>query len=120
VQRSLHVALPASPLRYLADVFLGIVQAYGVIEKEAREFLAHLMDMNSTRVQSDVINRVQESRGLLQVEIRKLLHEVTRIAEHALDRARTAKSEGAYAVQNALARLDGIESSVRSLSAPAD
>jgi hypothetical protein len=119
-ERSLHVALPASPLRYLADVFLGIVQAYGVIEREARAFLAHLMEMNSTRVQSDVINRVQESRGLLQVEIRKLLHEVTRIAEHALDRARTAKSEGGYAVQNALARLDGIESSLRSLSAPAD
>jgi Dynamin family len=117
-ERSLHIALPASPLRYVADMFLGIVQAYGVIEKEARAFLAHLIDMNSTRVQSDVINRVQESRGLLQVEIRKLLHEVTRIAEHALDRARAVKSEGASAVQNALARLDRIESSLRSLSAP--
>lgn len=108
-EKSLHVALPASPLRYIADVFLGIVHGYAVIEKEARAFLDHLMDMNSTRVQSDVINRVQESRGLLQVEIRKLLHEVTRIAERALERARTAKSEGASAVQNELARLDRIE-----------
>jgi Dynamin family len=116
-ERSLHVALPASPLRYVADVFFGIVQAYSVIEKEARAFLAHLMDMNSIRVQSDVINRVQESRGRLQVEIRKLLHEVTRIAEHALERARTAKSEGASAVQSALARLNSIEGSLRKLSA---
>jgi Dynamin family len=116
-ERSLHIALPASPLRYVADVFLGIVQAYSVIENEARAFLAHLMDMNSIRVQSDVINRVQESRGLLQVEIRKLLHDVTRIAEHALERARTAKSEGASAVQSALARLDSIEGSLRKLSA---
>lgn len=108
-EKSLHVALPASPLRYIADVFLGIVHGYAVIEKEARAFLDHLMDMNSTRVQSDVINRVQESRGLLQVEIRKLLHEVTRIAERALERARTAKSEGASAVQNELTRLDRIE-----------
>ena len=27
-ERSLHVALPASPLRYMADVFLGVVQGY--------------------------------------------------------------------------------------------
>ena len=78
------------------------------------------MDMNSTRVQSDVINRVQESRELLQVEIRKLLHEVTRIAERALERARTAKSEGASAVQNELARLDRIEGALRSLPVPAN
>ncbi len=114
-ERSLHVALPASPLRYVADVFLGIVGAYGVIEKEARAFLTHLMEMNSTRVQSDVINRVQESRGLLEVEIRKLLHEVTRIAEHALDRARAAKAEGSSAVETALARLDRIERAIRNL-----
>jgi ribosome biogenesis GTPase A len=117
-ERSLHVAMPASPLRYIADLFLGIVHAYVVIANEAKAFLAYLMDMNSTRVQSDVINRVQESRGLLQVEIRKLLHEVTRIAEHALQRARTAKSEGASAVQSALGELGRIESSLRSLSAP--
>jgi Dynamin family len=116
-ERSLHVALPASPLRYIADGFLGLVQAYGVIGKEARAFLAHLMDMNSTRVQSDVINRVQESRALLEVEIGKLLHEVTRIAEHALERARMAKSEGTFAVQSALSRLDRVESSLRSVSA---
>jgi Dynamin family len=115
-ERSLHVALPASPLRYVADVFLGVVRAYGVIVREAHAFLTHLMEMNSTRVQSDVINRVQESRGRLEVEIRKLLHEVTRIAELALERARTAKSEGASAVQNALSRLDRIESSLRGLS----
>jgi GTPase SAR1 family protein len=114
-ERSLHVALPASPLRYVADVFLGIVRAYGVIEKQARAFLAHLMEMNSTRVQSDVINRVQESRGLLQVEIRKLLHEVTRIAEHALDRARAAKAEGTPAVEAAVAHLDRIEGALRGL-----
>ena len=114
-ERSLHVAMPASPLRYIADVFLGFVRASGVIEKEACAFLSHLMEMNSTRVQSDVINRVQESRGLLQLEIRKLLHEVTRIAEHALDRARAAKAEGTSAVEAAVARLDRTERVLRNL-----
>jgi Dynamin family len=111
----LHVALPASPLLYLGDVFVGVVQAYGLFEKEAWTFLDYLMEMNSTRVQSDVVNRVQESRGQLEVEIRKLLHEVTRIAERALDRARTAKAEGASAVEAALFRLDHAERALRNL-----
>ncbi len=114
-ERSLHVALPASPLRYIADVLLGAVRAHGMIAGESRAFLVHLMEMNSTRVQSDVINRVQESRELLQVEIRKLLHEVTRIAQHALDQGRAAKGEGAPAVEAAVARLDRLERVLRSL-----
>jgi DNA-binding TFAR19-related protein (PDSD5 family) len=110
------VAIPASPLRYVGDVLLGLAQMYRAIETQAWAFLDYLMEMNSTRVQSDIVNRVQESRGQLEVEIRKLLHEVTRIAEHALDRARKAKTEGASAVEAALARLDRIGRSVRSLT----
>jgi GTPase SAR1 family protein len=114
-EQLIHVASPASPLRYVSDVCLGIVRAYGLIEHQAYAFLAHLMDMNSTRVQSDVVNRVQESRGQLEVEIRRLLHEVTRIAERALDRARIARAEGASAVDAALFRLDQTERMVRIL-----
>jgi hypothetical protein len=114
-EQLLRVSLPASPLRYLADIFLGGVQAFAVIEREAREFLDHLLEMNSTRVQSDVVNRVQESRGQLEVEIRKLLHEVSRIAERALDRARVVRSEGAPAVEAAMTRLDAIERAIQDL-----
>ena len=113
----LHVAQPASPLRYLADVFLGAVRAFAVIEREAREFLVHLLEMNSTRVQSDVVNRVQESRAHLEVEIRKLLHEVSRIAEQALDHARTVRAAGAPAVAAATAHLDALERAIHSLQA---
>jgi hypothetical protein len=56
---------------------------------------------------------VQESRGQLEVEIRKLLHEVSHIAERALDRARVAKSEGAAAVEALLNRLDAIERAIQ-------
>jgi hypothetical protein len=111
----LHISLPASPLRYFADVILGAVQGFRVIEGEARAFLDYLVEMNSTRVQSDVVNRVQESRSHLEVEIRKLLHEVRRIAERALDRARATKNEGASAVASSLARLAAIESAIRDL-----
>jgi Dynamin family len=114
-EKSLRVSLPASPLRYIADMVLGVIGASSLIERDAREFLNHLMDMNSTRVQSDVVNRVQESRGQLEVEIRKVLHEVNRIAERALDHARVAKAEGALAVEAQLSRLKTAERELRSM-----
>ena len=109
------VADPASPLRWLADLILGLVGARWVIRNEAQEFLTKLLETNSTRVQSDVLNRVQESRGKLEGEIRKLLHEVSRIAEQALVRARKVKEDGEPAVQAELNRLDGLEQEVTAL-----
>ena len=108
-------AQPPSPLRWLADVFLLLVGARKVISNEARGFLRHLLDVNSARVQNDVLNRIQDSRGRLEAEIRKLLHEISRIAEQALDRARKIKEEGTPAVQSALARLDHLEKDVLTL-----
>jgi GTP-binding protein EngB required for normal cell division len=105
-------AQPPSPLRWLADVLLPLVGARKVITNEAREFLRHLLEINSARVQNDVLNRIQESRDRLQVEIRKLLHEISRIAEQALNRARKVKEEGSPAVQSAIERLDRIERDV--------
>jgi hypothetical protein len=85
-----------------------------IITNDAREFLQHLLEVNSSRVQNDVLNRIQESRGRFEVEIRKLLHEVSHIAVQALDRARKVKEEGTPAVQSAIERLDRLE---RDLSA---
>jgi hypothetical protein len=102
-------AHPPSPLRWFADVFLPLVGARKVITSEAREFLRHLLEVNSSRVQNDVLNRIQDSRGRLEAEIRKLLHEISRIAEQALDRARKVKEEGTPAVQSAVDRLNRLE-----------
>jgi hypothetical protein len=108
-------AQPPSPLRWLADAFLPLVGARRVITNEAREFLRDLLETNSTRVQSDVLNRIQDSRDRLQAEIRKLLHEVSRIAEQALDRARKVKEEGSPAVKSAVERLDRLERGILAL-----
>jgi GTP-binding protein EngB required for normal cell division len=108
-------AQPPSPLRWLADVFLPLVGGRKIITNEAREFLRYLLEVNSARVQNDVFNRIQESRGHLEVEIRKLLHEISRIAEQALDRARKVKEEGAPAVQSAVERLNRLERDVLGL-----
>jgi len=102
-------AQPPSPLRWLADAVLPLVGARKVITNQAREFLLHLLEVNSSRVQNDVLNRVDDSRGRLEAEIRKLLHEISRIAQHALDRARKVKEKGAPAVMSAVERLNRLE-----------
>jgi GTP-binding protein EngB required for normal cell division len=111
----IEVAQPASPLRWLADLMLGLVGAHKIITNDTREFLVRLLETNSIRVQSDIVNRVQESRGKLEAEIRQLLHAVSRIAEQALARARKIREEGAPAVQVALQRLGSSEQEVRAL-----
>jgi len=113
----LEVAQPASPLRWLADLILALVGARSVIKNDARKFLARLFEFNSTRVQSDILNRVQESRARLETEIRRLLHEVSRIAEQALAHAKKVREEGAPAVQAELRRLDSLEQEVRAFVA---
>jgi ribosome biogenesis GTPase A len=108
----IEIAEPASPLRWLADFILGLAGARRAIENDAREFLVWLLEVNSTRVQSDILNRVQESRSRLEAEIRKLLHEISRIAEQALTRARAARAAGALAVKAELARLNYLDKEV--------
>lgn len=111
----IEIAQPASPLRWIADIFLPFVGGRKLIVNEAREFLRHLLEVNSARVQNDVLERIQESRGHLEVEIRKLLHEISRIAEQALDRARKVKEEGTPAVEAAVERLSRFERDVSAL-----
>ena len=46
---SIDVAQPASPVRWLADLILGLVGARRVIKNDARRFLIRLLEYNSTR-----------------------------------------------------------------------
>ncbi|HUN62346.1 MAG TPA: dynamin family protein [Candidatus Sulfotelmatobacter sp.] len=112
-EQLINVAQPASPLRYLADIVLGRAGASLVIQKQALAFLEYLMEMNSTRVQSDLMERVEKSQSQLEAEIRKLLHEVTRVAAAALEHARIAKSRGAAAVEEKLQRISEVEREIR-------
>ena len=114
-EQLINIAQPASPLRYLADVVLGLVGASSVIQDRASAFLEYLTEMNSSRVQSDLIERVEESQGQLEAEIRKLLHEVTRVATVALEHARVAKSRGAAAVEEKLQRISEVEKEIHAL-----
>jgi GTPase Era involved in 16S rRNA processing len=113
----INIARPASPVRYFSDVSLGLIRAFGVIEYDALEFFDYLLEMNCTRVQSDLIDRVEQSQGQLEAEIRKLLYEVTRMATTALAHAREARSRGATTVEEKLQRISAAEKEIRGLLA---
>ncbi len=110
-----HVAAPASPFRNLADLVLGVLGAYGGMVPGAQVFLDHLLQTNSSRVQNDVEERVAESRRRLEGDIRRILRDVSKIAERALGHARAAQTAGQNAVRNAVATLDATENEIRRL-----
>jgi hypothetical protein len=64
-----------------------------------------------------LIERVEESQSQLEAEIRKLLHEVTRVATVALEHARVAKSRGAAAVEEKRQSISEVEKEIHTLLA---
>ncbi|MGB9197566.1 MAG: dynamin family protein [Terriglobales bacterium] len=107
-----QVARPVSPLVWLGDFVLVAVGARSVITRRADALLQRMIEVNSTRVHSDILDRLQESRTRLEVEIRKLLHEVSRIAEQALANSKALRDQGAPVVDAALRKLDLLEQQV--------
>lgn len=93
----------------IGDIARGMVRAYGGIRRDAERYLNALLEVNSTRVHSDINERVLESRHWLEADIRKLLRNVSHVAEKALEHARNAQQSGEAAVQAALRKLDAFE-----------
>jgi hypothetical protein len=109
-----RIASPASPFVFLCDIVLGLVRLQDV-SGNAHEFLDQLLEVNSSRVQNDVEERVRKSRRSLEKEIRSSLSAGIRIAENALARARKTRVEGSEAIKIELARMDGLKAEVLSL-----
>ena len=75
-----------------------------------------LLDINSTRVQNDLIERARQSRQRLEAEIRGRISEAHEVAARALARAREAHAAGADAVRAELDRLDHLRRVVAALT----
>lgn len=103
------LAQPASPLLYLMDCLTGVLPIRGWVQKDAVNFLEHLIDTNAMRVQGDVEQRVVESRLQLESDLRKLLREVSVSAEAALSTARKIMAAGTTAIRMELDRLSDLQ-----------
>ena len=112
----IHIAQPASPFRFLADIVLGLLGLRRPFERSAYAFLERLLYMNASRVQHDVEDRMVESRRLLESEIREVLGDVRSSAARALEEARIARACGAEAVGAQVERLNELALKVRELT----
>ncbi|HXZ13102.1 MAG TPA: dynamin family protein [Candidatus Sulfotelmatobacter sp.] len=110
-----RVAAPASPLLFVADIAAGISGLRGGILRDAREFLAQLLDVNSSRAHRAVEDRLLESRRELEAEIRRFLRDAIHTAELALARARAAAELGARGTADALAGIELAERELHSV-----
>ena len=104
-----RVAAPASPLLFISDLVLGGVGIRDQIVHDAQAFLDQLLEVNASRVQSDVDERLRESRKQLEIEIRAMLRDASGVVDRALKHARDARAAGTPAVDAAFTRLDSFE-----------
>ena len=111
------IAQPASPLLYSIDCLTGRLHLRRWAQKDAANFLERLLDINASRVQGDVEQRVVESRLRLESDVRRLLREVNASAEQALSKARELMAAGTRAVQNELERLRKLQEELNTLAA---
>jgi hypothetical protein len=122
-QDSIGTAQQDSPLRSMADLSLGLFGTRKGIDRNTREILESLLEVNSSQVQDHILSRMQESRSRLETNVRKLLQQVSRIAVLALARARKTQQEGTPAVEAVLLRLNTVEKEIiatRDLQPPQD
>jgi len=109
----IRVAEPASPLRYAADVVLGALRRRRPFERDARDLLDWLLEMNSARVENDVLARISAGRSELEGRVRDALGDAAERAHCVLFRAGALRDAGLDAVRAELARLRQLERDIR-------
>jgi dynamin family protein len=115
--RMLRVA-PWSARRSLLDRLRSRRRRLRAIQRAAGGYLERLLDVNSMRVKNEFLERVSESRRLLETELRDRLRELASSAEQALERARQTRSAGAAAVDARLISIAALRSRVEQVLRP--
>lgn len=105
-----------TPVTWLIDRFAPHRVRKTHVERAAVEYLTHLLDTNSHRVENDFKDRARESRRWLEAQIRARLDGALRSAERAakaaLDRQHMSEAEAGAALQ----QLEELRAEVLALS----
>ncbi len=112
----LHVGRPASPLRHAADILLAAFGQSRLILRDAEEFLVHLLDVNTSRVQRDLENRLAIARQDLEAAVRRALVTARDVASQTLERVRETTDAGQPAVEARLAEFADLETELKQLA----
>lgn len=107
--RELPVFTQISPLRALFDRILSPERARADVRLAVRDYLAKLLEMNSTLVLNDLTERMDESQRRLEGEVRRMFDTVRSAAERAVEQGRVAHAAGAAAVAQTLAVLEAAD-----------
>jgi GTPase Era involved in 16S rRNA processing len=111
----LDLAHQPSALRWLLDVLRPGIAQHRAVRRAALAYLRRLFDTNSTRVMSDLRERVFESQRSLQSEVRRHLQMLYASADRALAMARNVHAQGAEAVAARLHHLDVLRREIEAL-----
>ena len=111
----LDLAHQPSAWRWLLDVLRPGIAQHRAVRRAALAYLHRLFDTNSTRVMSDLRERVFESQRSLQSEVGRHLQMLYHSADRALARARELHAQGAEAVAARLHHLDALRHSIEAL-----
>jgi len=106
---------PVAIGNWLLDLVSLRARRLRAIERDARRYLERLLEVNSARLKNDFLDRVVESRRLLEKEIRDRLRGLSASAERALEEARRARAAGTQAVNAKLERIRALRSEVEAL-----
>jgi len=112
----IRIAEPASPLRYAADVVLGAARVRRPFEIDAQDLLDWLLEMNSSRVEHDVLERIAAGRRELEGRVRSALRDASGRARQVLVRADALRDAGREAVRMELERLLLLEQEIRQVA----
>jgi predicted GTPase len=99
------MALPASPLRYIGDLALAAIGLRRVIVRDAHRFVDWLLELNVSRVERDVSDRIQDSRVRLEYLLRTRLSAVRAQSAAVFDHAKRVREAGQLAVARDATRL---------------
>lgn len=113
--KDLFHATGQGPWTWIADWFRPKGMALRSMRKRAGQYLTQLLQVNATRIENDLNERVLESRRRLAFEIRNLIFELVDSAAGSLERARQVHLKGREAVEHEIKRLENLLDQLRNL-----
>lgn len=113
--RLMRVTRPASPFLYAADIAIGLTVGVRRIARDAEDVLDRLLEINTSRVQRDLDDRLTASRGRLERAIRKVLDRSVESTRSMFQKIVATRSSGQSAVSGEVARIQELEAEIARL-----